>query len=268
MKSRQFELRPLQIAAAAASFFMLTVLAFGQASAAPNGSVNSADSAFMSARPQILVSVRKHRLGADLFEISAVSSSFPAEVLKQDIINFGTRLGSAPRGLMVFDNPIDTTSGTPLDFIKATFAVDGFMSQDKIRLGALAAAFAGGQGPGRVDALDVVLSGISANSQLIAAYDGPDPKSPAVTVLAKAFSNPPGLEYRIILHSQDPAQIIIPDNADQAASVQKTASGSRVSLPVLIGLVLAACVAAGIVVYNLISRGSRRAKPASRSVNR
>lgn len=212
--------------------------------------------------------VRKHRLGADLFEISAVSPTFPGETLRNEITSFGQMLGSSPRGLIVADDPIKTATGETLHFIKASFAVDGFMSATWVRLQPLVRAFAGQEGSAKADCIDVLLSDVASNSSLLAAYSGPIPAAPAVSVYGKAYSAPLGVEYRIVLHTQDPNQIVIPDNADKAAAILTTAGSNRPSFAVLGLILLGGCLAAGYVVYNLISRGGRRAKSSSRPVHK
>lgn len=229
---------------------------------------NSSNTEFLSSRPDILVVVTQHPLGPDLFTISALDSNYPPAALNTAIAALGKGLNSAPRGLNLTVSTVKTSSGDAQNFLQATFAMDGFMKPDAVKLQELTRAFTGlPAGAGQVNVLDISLAGFAASSHTIQRYEGPNPQKPAVAIVAQSYKNPAGVEYRVKILNQDPSQIIIPDSTEQLVNLTppkgKNSNGVLIIELVVIGL---AGIGGGLFVYNFLLRGGSRAKSRPRSV--
>ncbi len=267
--SCRLPLRPSTGWAVVATFLLASSAVFAQ-NKPPSVPKNNTPKAFLQSRPDILVVVTQHPLGPDMFLISALDPNYSAKALQSAISEFGTLLGSSPRGVVLQETPIQTDSGETETFLRASFAVDGFASPKFVKLQPLVQAFAGmPAGAGQVKALDVSLAGFTANQHYIQSYTGPNPKNPAVEISAQSYQNPAGVEFRIDLQSQDPNAIKIPDSVEDQQLMQSAKpTNNNGSLVFEVIVLTAAAIGGGILVYNFLLRGGSRAKNSARAVNK
>lgn len=178
-------------------------------------------SLFQTVRPDVLVLVKKHPSGADIVEISVTKASFPPELLRDRLTALCTDLGYGPHGLQVFQSQING-SGDEMRFLKARFGTNGLIDSltGRLRIQAIVRAFAGIPAPDTVTGLSVVFDAFKPSKETLQKYK-------SATVNLEAQFNPPpasGLEYRVLLASQDPRKIEIPDHAEPIAA-QKPSEG-------------------------------------------
>lgn len=218
--------------------------------------VASGRSVFQVARPDLIIQVEKHRVGADMFEIVAVDPSYPAELLQEQANKMCDLLGVPARGLLVGKS---TITGNPrLSSTKATFATDGVIDREKgiLRIEPILKAFAGAPAPHTVRALTIMFNGEKPNPNVLKSFE-----TEGLRLQAIANENPPVIEYRVQLLSQDPAQLSVPDAApveQKPVPSASTVQQNGVDWTLWISL-FAAAAAASILVYFLMLRST--AKP-------
>jgi hypothetical protein len=238
----------------ALSLFWVVGLACAQTSSAPP--TTNID-LFASARPQATVSVTKHRLGADLVQITVLNPQYSAEVLSKQIDALGKELHSEIRGLALTKD--DYGLGKPeLALPKASFAVDGLInaSTGELRIGPVARALCGAPSPFTIQDFSLIFTSQKPGSNTLQRF-----RSDAVDIQSQVLSGGFGLEYRIRLFTQDPHAIDIPEGGP-ANAPKSAVPSSPVSKPnfLLWTLIAVASIATGALVYSLLLRPRPRAR--------
>lgn len=164
---------------------------------------------YRTVKPQVTITVRKHSLGPDLVEITLLDAKYPPELLRHQIDAIGARLNSSPVAVTLFRD--DLGFGTVKDSVlKATFAVTGLIDQKNhiYKIGPLAQAFAGAPSPFEIKGLSIIFQKEFANSTTLREF-----RSSAVEVQGVQQPGEIGIEFRVLLRSQDPQKIQLPDDA-------------------------------------------------------
>jgi hypothetical protein len=210
---------------------------------------------FKSVKPQAAIVIQKHTTGADVVEITMLDVGYPPDVLRARVLDLCKRLGVEPRGLNVFRYTFDPEKPDG-SFLRASFAVTGLIDRDRgvVRLGPIAQAFAGIARPNQIEGLSVVFAGEVPAKNTLARFI-----SEGVQAEGTIQASPPSLEYRIKLLSQDPDQVAIPDTSEPTPTIGKTEPQSTGADPLTLGLIAAAALAAGALVYALLIRPKGRA---------
>jgi hypothetical protein len=240
------------------SWLFMLVFAFGASMSARAQESNSAEKQdlFTTVRPQIMVLVREHEFGADVVEVSVVEASYPPELLRKQVEALGASLNNTLRGYQDYIVQLDKDKPN-LKFLKASFAVDGLVDgkEGTVNLTPIAKAFAGAPKPHTVEGISVMLEHFNASPRTLQAFD-----SANVSVQGRVQAELSSVEYRIHLHTQDPALISI--GAAPVAQPEK----NQVNTPADRGfgiwiwtLVALAGIATGALVYFAVLR--RLAKP-------
>ncbi len=166
-----------------------------------------AEDLFRNLKVDVSVVVTKHSTGADMVEVTAESPNYPRAELEAQATAIGVNLGVPDRGLTIF--PSDSGAPNGSSFLKATFATNGILAGDAgIRLQAIARAFAGSEYSSQVQGL---LIGLPDSKPLASTL----PKFDSSSVGVQGRTGPaPGIEYRIMLKTQDPSKILIPDKLE------------------------------------------------------
>ena len=216
----------------------------------------SGKSVFQLAKPDIIIEVYKHKVGADMFDIRAVKPGYPVDLLRQQATQIGELTGTPVRGLTVGNAAL--SRGSNMSFTRATFATDGIIDRQKgvLRVLPLVKAFAGAPEPYAVHGITIMFNGEQATQTVLRNYS-----SPYVRLQATAQDAPPVVEYRVQLLAQDPKLIDIPDAAQAEQKASPTASTVQqngVDWGLWVPLI-AAAAAAGVLVYFFMLRSS--AKP-------
>lgn len=214
---------------------------------------------FETVRQQVAIVVRKHPTGADLVEITMLESGYPADLLKRQIEELGVQLKSAPRGLQLYNRSIPT-DGKAMNFLKATFAIDGIIDRTKsaLRIQPIVRAFAGAPEPHTIKGISIMFDGEQATSKTLRRLEN----DPNVELQAIAIRQPLGLEYRVKLISQDPAAITVPDSLDDSpgknGASPQAKNGVDWTLWSLLGV---AALAVGALVYFVLLRLATKQRP-------
>lgn len=203
------------------------------------------ESLFRTVKPEATVVVRKHRLGADLVEITVLNPQYPSSVLRAQAEAIGKYLKLEPRGVLLI--PEDLGNGGVLN--KITFGVDGLYDpqQGVYRLNPIVKAMAGIPAPYTLHGLSVIFEQATPGPQSLRNF-----YSDAVRVESDAQPGI-GVEYRVQLLTQDPDRIDIPDTSQQA-SVTVVRKQTARSDGFLWGLIVVAALALGALVYSLVLR--------------
>lgn len=206
-------------------------------------------------RPDIVVQVAEHRMGADMFVVTAVEPGYPVDLLRNQVKRMCELGGTPARGLAV--GPVDLSGDPKLAFTKATFATNGFIDQKShvLRLEPIAKAFAGAPAPHTIHVLAVTFNGEAVGPATLKSFT-----SDSVRVEATANQNPPVVDYRIQLLTQNPEAIRIPDRAQAEQKPAADASTVRGGMDWGLWIILiAAAAAAALLVYFFTLRAT--AKP-------
>jgi hypothetical protein len=221
----------------------LSTLALGQSS-----------DLFREQRVDVSVVVYKHSTGADMVTITVLAPDYPPAELKARATEIGNELGTPIRGLKVYSESNGSKAAGSSTFLKADFATNGIFGPDGFRLQPIVRSFAGGSGTSLVQGMDIHLEGAQSSNTTLSAYD-----SSAVQVEGRAEPSPTAIDYRVLLKTQDPKQIVIPDRAEPPAVTNAPVPQSSSAPPIVIWvLVIVGALAAFALVYNLALRGSSR----------
>ncbi|MDX2065857.1 MAG: hypothetical protein SFX74_08965 [Fimbriimonadaceae bacterium] len=232
----RFAVRPV---AWIALSLLLTAGALGQ-TATPN--------LFDTVRAEVTLVIREHTGGADVVEVKVLDPNYDPARLQAEINQLGEDLRSKPRAVRIYEQKFGTR---PQDkFLEATFAVDGLLEKDRLRLAPIARSF--GAAPTR--GLAVVTENYRPTDDAVMYF-----RDERVELQGMALPGSIGLEYRIRILTDRPETIEIPETARQVSKktpARRTNSEPQVLLWSVLGV---AGLAAGLLVYSLLlrSRGNR-----------
>lgn len=240
---------------------MLLLLGIMRVAVAQTGSTHpQRQSLFTSLVPDATITITKHPMGADMIEMSFTAKGYPAKLAKEQIQRLGASLKCDPRGVQVGDYVVE--GGNPaMHFTKAMFAVDGVIDrqQGTLRLNPFAQAFAGAPNPWTIRSLELVFQNEVPTRNMIMHLNGK-----AARVEARYEDNSTskfsGIEYRILLLSQDPNQKFIPEPWDKPLAPVTTPPRPPGTDWTIIAVFIIATGAVGALVYSLLLRG----RPAAR----
>jgi hypothetical protein len=211
---------------------------------------------FTQARPQVTVTVTKHPMGADLVEITLLNPKYSAELLRGQISRLGTELNSTVRGLALTRTDYGLGNAA-MALPKASFAVDGLIDNNtgEMRIAPIVRALCGAPEPYTIRDLSIIFTSQAPNQTSIQRF-----RSAALELQSTAYSGGFGLEYRVRLLTQDPAQIDLPEGGPEAVRPVANRPENRPPVQLLWGLVALASVATGALVYSLLLRTRSRAR--------
>lgn len=215
-----------------------------------------ADTKLEMGRPDVTIVIREHATSADLVQVTMARPDYPPDLLRQQLETMGRELGSAPRGLN-----IAVTSLAPnrkeLQFVKATFAVNGILDREgqRLNIAPILKGFAGAPAPFTVENLLIIFDGERPGERTVKNHT-----SDSVDAKAYFVPSPTEIEYHVKLRSQDPAKIDFPAQAPEPTST-KNPSEERSSSPLLFYVALGVgALAVGALVYLALLRGGGTAR--------
>jgi len=228
------------------------LLAFASPSLAQQAAEERPKSLFETTSPEVFVTVTEHATGAEIVEITPKAMVYPREALQAQAESLAAELGQRPRGLQLQSVDIDGSGKPEMRFLRATFAVDGLIERNplRLRLTPIVRAFAQGDPGAFPRVLSVLFQGEVPDQRTIRRF-----RSSSVRVEALFHEDPRAIEYRIRIERPEPQAISIPDRAVDPPASAPTATGPRRSgLWVVVSFVIAAGAAAGALVYSLVLR--------------
>lgn len=220
-------------AASLALLTLATPVAFGQ-DASPDASP-----------VQMSVVVRQHATGAQVVEVTALRPGYPRALLAEQCARIAANAGSDLRGLALHED--EFRKGDPKSrFVKGSFGMTGLIDtvNGTLNLQAIARAFAGAPEQYRIDRLIVSFAEFKPTDANLREF-----QSPAVKVAGTYLEDPSGLEYRIVLNSQKPEEIEIPDRYSPKESTLPPAPTSTPTDSMRIVWIVAGAILAGLLVY-------------------
>ncbi len=223
------------------------------------GQQNPPVNLFQTARPQILLTIRRDPNGsrADLLEARTIDKSYPEEQLKFQILKLGQLLNSEPRGLVVGRSSI-TGSDASMTTIKAACAIDEIIDRQGrgFHLTEIARAFAGYSEPHIVKALSVQFVGETPGKQTLLEFGTENSPVQVQGIYDETFKT---VEYRIKMNTQNPEEISIPEGFEQKPPARPSTEAGKGTDWKIWGLIAVAAIALGALVYSLlIGLGSRK----------
>lgn len=202
---------------------------------------------------------REHSTGADMVEMTVLDPNYPPELLQRQIEAFTENLRGGLRGLELFR--LTRTEGGE-GFLKASFSTDHFIDRPEqaYDLQALARAFADSPEPFGVEGLLVIFESEMPTGRTLQTYAAPDD-----SVWVEGTVLPMGLEYRIVLNTDDPEQIVIPNSFEPGPeepmeSEEPTPTEADEVVPLWLvasGILLAGLAVGGLVYFAVIKRSYR-----------
>lgn len=199
--------------------------------------------------PDVFVNVKDYQ-GAQMVTVTVRKEGYPADLLSLQCQNVGKEAGTWTRGLEVTSTNLATKE--PLKLPRASFATQGLVDPKTgaMNLQPIVRAFAGARDEWRTDAMLVTFEDQSPTDQTLEAlYKG------GARVASQILNSPRGIEYRILLVSQDPTKIEIPSlvgkTQEESGQSKQPAGGTN---PVVYILLAVAAISGGALVYFLTLR--------------
>lgn len=238
---------------------ILLLFAFGAFALSLAQQVQS-PSLFNTVRPQVFVVVRKHPTGSEVVQVTMLDAKYPTDLLKQQAGAIAAQLGQPAQGLVVFRDQLSKDDPS-LTAVRAQFGVKGLSepATGTYRLEPIARAFAGAGDPNTITGIMVQFESMLPGTNTLRRYENDN-----VAVELSPQSGQIGVEYRILLKSQDPAKITIPEGRPkQEKPIDKSKPKAGIDwVFVVFGLIGA--LAIGALVYSFLLR----ARPAKGQTHR
>lgn len=212
------------------------------------------ESLFTLAGSDVQIVVTKTGVPFDQVEVTIIQENYPPELLRQQIAALGTRLPSEIRGLVVESK--DLGGDRPLRFLRAQFGAFGITdpTTGSVRLQPVAQAFAGAPEAHAVDAIALNVVGMTPTAQTLRAF-----ANETAAVEGRWNANPAFLEYMVVLRTQDPDKIEIPDSLVRETPKEPAPTGGGIPVAILAAIVVAGALAVGALVYfAVLGSGSKR----------
>lgn len=182
-------------------FFLLITTGFSQ----------NPSSVFLYVHPDVTVVVQKHSTGADMVEITMGDPNYPLPLLEAQANTICSLIGSPARGLMVTKDEVGTTGDPALTFVKATFATDGLIEPDgALKVEPIIKGLAGAPAPYTIHGISITFEGMAPNPHTVREFSIPNVLDAAARYTPNGVLK--GVEYRVLLKTQEPDRITFPDH--------------------------------------------------------
>jgi hypothetical protein len=142
-----------------------------------------------------------------------------------------------------------------LSSTRATFATNGIIDREHgmLHVTPIIQAFAGAPEPYTVHGMTIIFNGEQPGANTLRSFSDAN-----VRLQAKSLQNPPSIEYRVQLLSQEPKELSVPDAEPQAQPEQNRAPGTStvqragIDWGLWIPLLIAAAAAAVLVYFVML----------------
>ncbi len=195
--------------------------------------------------------IREHQTGANMVEITVLEPFYPPGLLKSQVQKMSEYLDSSPRGLQVYHHQL-SSSQPKLRFLKATFAIDGLIREDKqtFRLEPILKAFAGASDPYTLRLISLHFSEKKPGPKTLKFFS-----SKALEIKGNVHAGPEGIEYLIEYRSQNPDEIKVPEEVLPLNQIKNHSSQTKNSWKVfeILGLI-GACLVLGVGIYFMLTK--------------
>lgn len=220
---------------------LLAVLAFGQSSQAQPA--DGGDGPQIVTPPQVFVTVKKHEMGWDIVQVTAIDPGYSPALLQLQCGLIGKFSNGNARGIQVKDADVGGGSGGKV--VRASFGCDNLIDRTKQRLDldSIVKGFMGSAKP-MVSSLVVQFEGEVATPQTLQNFS-----DDYVIVEGRSFRNPDGIEYRIELLTQDTRLVKIPGSLAEVPKPQTMPVSKPGPDRLVLTILGAGALAAGALVY-------------------
>jgi hypothetical protein len=203
--------------------------------------------------PDVFVNVREYPAGPEMVTITVRKEGYPTDLLKAQCEKIGLATGSPIRGLQLSSTDLETTEAVTL--ARASFATDELVTTaDRgLNLEAIVQAFVGGPKAWQVNALLVSFENQAPTERTLQSLN-----TDSVLVGSQLLSDPNGIEYRVLLLTQDPELVNIPTLVDIASNQPASPAVPTGPSPVLYLILAIGALSGGALVYFAALRPSSR----------
>lgn len=204
--------------------------------------------------PQIVIDVEPAQAGSEIVRITIDSSTYPDDLLRQQIQNLSTYTGRQVRVASISRHVVD--AARDLVFIKAHLGTNNLIDQATggLNLQAILRSFAGAPAPHTLSSFQISFSGVTPTEQTLSNFVLSD----RVVVAGNFIELPPSIDYRILLLTQDPDEIFIPVTHQPEVELPEEEPARRPIPWTIILLSAVALLAAGGLVYFVLLNFGRR----------
>ncbi len=211
-------------------------------------------SVFEGSRPELVFTIEKQPIGTEIVDVTALDPNYDQNLLRDQLMDLGKRLGDGPRGLSIVYSSSEQMKdpkapSTDPKFVRARFGMAGLVEGDKLKINPILQSVAGG----KVKEIAIVFVGEKASPYRLKDY-----KDDATEIKAQSIDSPPSLEYRAKLLSAKADDYKVPDsydNPNQAGEAKKApASQGGPSMYLIVAGVVIAAVSIGLLVYSRMMR--------------
>jgi hypothetical protein len=202
-------------------------------------------------RPDVFIHIRPATERAAGVMITVGQENYPVELLSQQINQLASSVNSPLRGLQILEDKMDTRADVRV--LRATMGIDNLITQSTgiVELEPIARAFTGAPEPHRIRSIMVTVEKFRAGFNALQELP-----TGAVRVRGVQMQDPEGVEYRILLLTQDPNQVVIPRMVEASAPAKPRPAPSGPDLRIVL-LTTLAVLAGGGLVYFLVPRRGR-----------
>ncbi|MCX7799010.1 MAG: hypothetical protein N2109_01560 [Fimbriimonadales bacterium] len=214
---------------------------------------DAAKTLFETTSPEVFVTVTEHPTGAEIVEVTPKAADYPRGLLEAQAEGMAAELGQRPRGLQLALVDVDGSGKPEMRFLRATFAVDGLIERNplRLRLTPIVRGLARPGGPRQAKVLSVIFQGEAPDERTIRRFE-----ASTVRVEGLFHGDPKAIEYRIQVKDARAEGISIPDRMPEPARPQTTERSDlpRRRLWVLVGSIVLAGLGVGALVYSAVLR--------------
>jgi len=170
-------------------------------------------------KPQVVINVREHQFSPDLVTITFLAPDYPEDVLRSQLEKVGSYTGSPPRGLSITKDVVQSNKTNA--FLKASFATDNIIdrSAGQLHLERIIKPFLGAPKPHELSSFLVTFEGESPSPRTLRLFS-----SDNVVVSGSASLMPRGIEYKVLVKTQNPSELNIPTEGRAEDSGSKPSS--------------------------------------------
>lgn len=248
LRSRSGFTRTVQTSwkALAAAALLVVVGAAGAQGSPGDGTVSSVP-------PDVFVQIKPYPTGTEMVTVTVRKEGYPADLLRAQCQAVGTEAGSPIRGLQVMATDLQTTQQVAL--ARASFGADGLIdaATGALNLQAVVRAFAGAPEEWQIRGMMVTFDGVSPTGRTLSSLN-----TESVKVASQLLPDPLGIEYRIVLDSQVPTDVVIPSLVEAEAKADTPKTGSTGPNPLLFVVLAIGALSGGALVYFAALRPSPR----------
>lgn len=204
--------------------------------------------------PQIIIDVEPAQAGSEIVRLTINSGNYPDELLRQQIDNLSAYTGRQVRVASITRQVVDASRD--IVFVKAHLGTNNLIDQASggLNLQAILRSFAGAPEPYTLSSFHISFSGVAPTERTLSTFVLPD----RVVVSGSIIELPPSVDYRVLLLTQNPDQIVVPLTHQPEVETPVEEPPSRPIPWLVIILAAVALIAAGGLVYFVLLNFGRR----------